>query len=380
MEAAKPQTNADEIDLQKYIHAGAITNAALKKIIEKCVEGAKVYDICTFGDDYIKEELEKVYTKKENGNKVKKGISFPVTININEVCNNFSPPADCETMIKTGDVVKISLGCHIDGHISIVGHTIYIGMSENEIIEGPKAEIIKNAHILSQLLLKSIKKDVKSCDITKNIQQASDELKCNVIPNCVTYQLKKFVVESNKFILLKENLENKTDSFTINVNDIYLIDVMVTTGEGKIKESDYKTTIYKRETQKNYQLKTSLGRSFINEVNKKFPILPFNIKYLEDQRAALIGIPEALRHDLIKPYNVFTEKKNEIISQFKYTVIVTETGIKQITGIKCSQIDNFKTTNKITSENLKSILNMPMNLKKTKSNEKVVNEEAPPKN
>lgn len=98
----------------------------------------------------MKDELDKVYTKKEKGNKVEKGISFPVTINVNEICNNYAPSLDCVETIKNGDIVKISLGCHIDGHISIVGHTIYIG-AENESIEGVKGEVLKNAHILSQL-------------------------------------------------------------------------------------------------------------------------------------------------------------------------------------------------------------------------------------
>ncbi|GAB68430.1 proliferation-associated protein 2g4 [Plasmodium cynomolgi strain B] len=362
-----PDTKAEEIDLEKYTHAGSIANTTLKKIIEKCVEGAKICELCDFGEKVLKEELDKVYTKKEKGNKVEKGISFPVTINVNEVCNNYSPaPSENEETIKNGDIVKICLGCHIDGHISMVGHTIYIG-NENEVIEGPKAEVLKNAHTLSQLFLKSLKVGVNASDVTKNIQKACEELKCTVIANCVTYQIKKYILEGSKFILLKENPENKIEDFQIESDDIYIIDVMVTTGDGKIKESDHKTTIYKREVQKNYHLKTNLGRSFINEVNKKFPVLPFHVKHVEDQRAALIGIPEALRHDLIKPYNVYTEKKKEFVSQFKYTVMVKEEGIKQLTGIKCSQLNNCKTVNEIQDEALKAILATSLTAKKKKA-------------
>ncbi|SCM10607.1 proliferation-associated protein 2g4, putative [Plasmodium chabaudi adami] len=350
------QNKTEEIDLEKYAFSGSIANLTLKKVIEKCVDGAKIYDLCEFGDKFMKAELEKVFTKKEKGNKIEKGISFPVTINVNEVCNNYSPSADCDETIKTGDIVKISLGCHIDGHISMVGHTIYVG-SENESIEGPKAEILKNSHILAQLFLKSLKVGINASDITKNIQKACNDLKCNVISNCVTYQIKKYILEGSKFILLKENPENKVDDFQIQADDIYIIDVMVTTGDGKIKESDHKTTIYKREVQRNYQLKTNLGRSFINEVNKNHPIFPFHLKFLEDQRATLIGIPEAMRHDLIKPYTVYTEKKKEYVSQFKYTVMVKEDGVKQFTGIKCPQINKCKTANTIQDEGLKSILN-----------------------
>ncbi|CAG9475781.1 proliferation-associated protein 2g4, putative [Plasmodium vivax] len=362
-----PDAKAEEIDLEKYTHSGSIANTTLKKIIEKCVQGAKILELCDFGEKVLKEELDKVYTKKEKGNKVEKGISFPVTINVNEVCNNYSPaPSENEETLKSGDIVKICLGCHIDGHISMVGHTIYIG-TENEVIEGPKAEVLKNAHTLSQLFLKSLKVGINASDVTKNIQKACEELKCTVISNCVSYQIKKYILEGSKFILLKENPENKVEDFQIESDDIYIVDVMVTTGDGKIKESDHKTTIYKREVQKNYHLKTNLGRSFINEVNKKFPVLPFHVKHVEDQRAALIGIPEALRHDLIKPYNVFAEKKKEFVSQFKYTVMVKEEGIKQLTGIKCTQLNNCKTVNEIQDEALKAILATSLTAKKKKA-------------
>ncbi|CRH03870.1 proliferation-associated protein 2g4, putative [Plasmodium relictum] len=360
-----PDTKTEEIDLEKYTHSGSIANTTLKKVIEKCVHGAKISELCDYGEKIMKEELDKVYTKKEKGNKVEKGISFPVTINVNEICNNYSP-TDSDETIQNGDVVKICLGCHIDGHISIVGHTIYIG-KENEIIEGPRGEVLKNCHTLSQLFLKSLKVGVNASEITKNIQKACEELKCNVISNCVSYQIKKYILEGSKFILLKDNADNKIEDFQIEPDDIYIVDVMVTSGDGKIKESDHKTTIYKREVQKNYHLKTNLGRSFLSEINKKFPVLPFHVKYLEDQRAALIGIPEALRHTLIKPYSVFSEKKKEYVAQFKYTVMVKEDGIKQFTGIKCSQLNNCKTSNKIQDESLKNILNSSLNAKKKKT-------------
>ncbi|KAI4835739.1 proliferation-associated protein 2g4 [Plasmodium brasilianum] len=370
MEQTTDSSKTEEIDLEKYMHSGSIANATLKKVIEKCVEGAKIYELCELGEKFMKEELDKVYTKKEKGNKVEKGISFPITINVNEVCNNYSPGSDNEETIKSGDIVKICMGCHIDGHISIVGHTIYVG-NENEKIESPKAEVLKNSHILSQLFLKSLKVGINASEITKNIQKACEDLKCNVISNCVTYQIKKYIIEGSKYILLKENPENKIEDFQIEPNDVYIIDVMVTSGDGKIKEGDHKTTIYKREVQKNYTLKTSLGRSFISEINKKFPVLPFHIKHVEDQRAALIGIPEALRHDLIKPYSVYTEKKKEYVSQFKYTVMVKEDGVKQLTGIKCSQLNNCNTVNEIQDESLKNILNSSITAKKKKAKGKI---------
>ena len=54
------------------------------------------------------------------------------------------------------------------------------------------------------------------------------------------------------------------------------------TGEGKTKEGDFRTTVFKRELDQQYNLKMKNARAFFNEVNKKYPTLPFSISSFED--------------------------------------------------------------------------------------------------
>jgi len=56
----------------------------------------------------------------------------------------------------------------------------------------------------------------------------------------------------------------------------------VSSGEGKPKEGDYRTTVFKRELDAQYNLKLKSARSFFAEVNKKYPTLPFSIASFED--------------------------------------------------------------------------------------------------
>jgi len=62
---------------------------------------------------------------------MEKGIAFPTSISINEICAHYSPlVSDANekekevATIKEGDVVKVDLGVHIDGYIALVGHTV----------------------------------------------------------------------------------------------------------------------------------------------------------------------------------------------------------------------------------------------------------------
>lgn len=70
---------------------------------------------------------------------MEKGIAFPTTISPNEICGHFSPLKSESKVLHKGDVAKIELGVHIDGFISIVGHTIVVGEDK---VDGRKADVI----------------------------------------------------------------------------------------------------------------------------------------------------------------------------------------------------------------------------------------------
>lgn len=56
------------------------------------------------------------------------------------------------------------------------------------------------------------------------------------------------------------------------------MDIYVSSGEGKPKEDESRGTVYKRELEMMYNLKSKSARAFMVEVNKRFPTLPFSIR------------------------------------------------------------------------------------------------------
>lgn len=49
-------------------------------------------------------------------------------------------------------------------------------------------------------------------------------------------------------------------------------------------------------------MKTS--REIFSEVTKKAGAFPFNLRILEDEKRARLGLQEAVNHALVKPYEV----------------------------------------------------------------------------
>ena len=88
--------------------------AALERAIGLAVEGADVATICGNIDEFIGEELLKVFSNKKS-KKIERGIAFPTCLSVNEIMGHFSPCADDSVLLKTEDLVKIEVGAHIDG-------------------------------------------------------------------------------------------------------------------------------------------------------------------------------------------------------------------------------------------------------------------------
>merc|ERR1712060_845462 len=145
--------------------------------------------------------------------------------------------------------------------------------------------------------------------------------------------------------------------FEFELNEVYCIDVLMSTGEGKGKEAELRHTVYKRQVDANYILKTQKARQFISEVNKRFPALPFSLRAIEDEQVARVGVSEAKRHELLDEYPVLKEKEREVVAQFKFTVLLLPGGTKKITGLPLGKLEKqVKSQCAVQDEELKKLL------------------------
>merc|ERR1719213_1087765 len=107
----------------------------------------------------------------------------------------------------------------------------------------------------------------------------------------------------------------------------------MSTGEGKGREAEIRSTVFKRAVETSYNLKTQKARQFISEVNRRFPALPFTLRAIEDEQVARVGVSESKRHELLEEYPVLKEKDKEFVAQFKFTILLLPGGSKRITGM-----------------------------------------------
>ncbi|CEP63283.1 putative hydrolase LALA0_S07e06612g [Lachancea lanzarotensis] len=143
-----------ESTLDKYRSAGQITQTGLTfvtKLINDAYHTGKsrrlaIHEICLLSDSFLAACLESSYKNKV----AERGISHPTTIDVDEIASGWCPEVDDVEQIRSanknfsesenvagckrsvdgflapGDVVKISLGVHIDGYTSQVSHSVVI--------------------------------------------------------------------------------------------------------------------------------------------------------------------------------------------------------------------------------------------------------------
>nr|CAD7398673.1 unnamed protein product [Timema poppensis] len=362
------KTIAEDLVVTKYKMAGDIVNRVLKQVIDRCISGTSVREICEYGDQLLSEETGQVFKKEKD---LKKGIAFPTCISVNHCICHFSPvPSELDYTLKDDDLVKIDLGAQVDGFIAVVAHTIVLGSSAEHKVTGRKADVTLAAHYASQAALRLLKPGNETYAVTEAVQKVCDQFKCKPIEGMLSHQLKQFKIDGEKTIIQNPNDAQKKEheKFEFEVHDVYAMDVLVSSGEGVGKELDTRVTIYKK-TDETYQLKLKASRMFYSEVTHKYGNMPFNLRGFEDEKKAKMGVVECVNHKLIEPFQVLYEKVGEYVAHFKFTVLLMPNGPHRITGLPF-EAELFDSEYTISDPELKSLLNTSANPKTAKKKKK----------
>jgi methionine aminopeptidase len=135
---------------------------------------------------------------------------------------------------------------------------------------------------------------------------------CKIVEGVLSHQLKQSVIDVNKVVLSVSNADTKVVGAEFEENEVYAIDIVTSTGEGKVRNSVFfcmccfffsmsdhifveyscqpklldekQTTIYKRAVDKNYNLKMKASRFIFSEISQKFPTMPFSARSVIAQR------------------------------------------------------------------------------------------------
>ncbi len=344
--------------MTKYKAAAEIANAALAKVIEACVDGASIVKVCQLGDDFIVAETGKMWKKNKD---LVKGIGFPTCVTVNNLVGHFTPLSDNTATLKKGDIVKIDLGVQFDGYVALAAHTIAVG---TDAVTGVPADVVLAAYNAAQLAARLLKAGSTNDVITQAIADVCSDYKVNPVLGVLSHNMEQYRIDGDHVIANKENMEHRTPKATFEANQVFAVDVVVSSGEGKPKASDERTTVFKRDPSINISLKVSSSRQLVSEVDQKYPCFPFTARAL-DEKVVKMGSVECVRANILEPYPVLAEKAGSIVAQFKFTALLMPTGTQVICGLPPVS-DVFKSDKAVTKAEYVEALKAPISDKKVK--------------
>ncbi|KAI5095971.1 proliferation-associated 2G4-like [Silurus meridionalis] len=363
------QTIADDLVVTKYKMGADIANMAMRTLIEAAKPGVSVLSLCEKGDAFITAETSKVFKKEKE---IKKGIAFPTCVSVNSCVCHFSPlKSDPDYTLQDGDLLKIDLGVHVDGFISNIAHSLVIGATKEAPVTGRKADVIKAAYLCAEAALRLVKPGNQNTQVTEAWNKIAESFKCTAIEGMLSHQLKQHIIDGEKTIIQNPSDQQRKDheKAEFEVHEVYAVDVLISTGEGKAKDSGQRTTVYKRDPSKQYGLKMKTSRAFFSEVEKRYDTMPFTLRAFEDESKARLGVVECAKHELLQPFTVLHEKEGEYVAQFKFTVMLMANGPLRITSASFEP-ELYKSEHEVQDPELKALLQSSVSRKTQKKKKK----------
>ena len=263
-------------------------------------------------------------------------MSFPTCINVNQNVCHYSPENDdTHAPLADGDVVKIDLGCHIDGFCAVIAHTVIIQADMSAPVKAsPESNVVAAAAAAAEAVTHCFRPGAKNQDITSIIQKIAADYDVTPVEGVLSHEMTRYIIDHHNVIAMKNCPEQKVLDHELEEATVWTLDVAFSSAPhdskdaGKLRQEDSKTHVFKSALVQ-YNLKMKASREVYSEINKKFQNYPFSMRHL-DPKKGRFGINECLKHDLVNPYPVLKSKPSETVAHFCSTILIKTNEIEKV--------------------------------------------------
>ena len=280
--------------------------------------------------NYVKEDMKilELVEFVENGIKELGGnIAFPCNVSVNEITAHYTSPAGDEKTIKSGDVVKIDLGAHIDGYISDTAVSVLVGDDIPEELREKHQNMINASQEGLENGISAIKAGVEIGKVGEIIEKAINDRGFNSVSNLTGHSMDQWILHSGiSMPNVKENNPHKLEE-----GDVLAIEPFATDGIGRVTDMN-ETYIFKFLMDR--PLRLLHAKRALKIIKDEYKSLPFAKRWLtshfsEHHLNAAMRMLVSSR--AVYPYRVLREKSNAVVAQSEHTVIVESDGCTVIT-------------------------------------------------
>tara|TARA_Y100000310_G_scaffold231157_1_gene233672 strand:+ start:1704 stop:2570 length:867 start_codon:yes stop_codon:yes gene_type:complete len=280
--------------MNDWMKAGKIAAEAREYAKKICKEGNLYSEIANNVEDFI---------KGKNA-----GIAFPMDVSVNNMAAHYCPFLDDKSVIIKGDVVKLDIGVHVNGHVADNACTVEVGTNK-------WAELIKSSKDACDAGCEIAVPGYKIRKIGKVIQDTIEGNGFVSISNLSGHGVGVYEVHLPPTI---PNYDNG-DKTMLEEGQHIAIEPFATDGKGFVKKGKL-SGVYRFIAKKPVRLDGA--RKLMSFIEKEYKTLPFTERWLGDFKNVKFLLKLLKRDGVIEEYEQLPEEAGGMVSQYENTVEV----------------------------------------------------------
>lgn len=362
MEASEDEdeTVMNTTTMTKYKECGRAVDAVLELLTAACVSGANTKVLCDMGDEEVAKRLKGLFMKTKNaeGKRLARGIAYPTNISVNEVLCNDSPFREEEgTILKDGDVVKLHLGCHLDGYPVSAARTVVINtaaptaaLEGNEEGDASKpaasssssrtaaGNAVEAARVALLTMMHALRPGTLNADITDLIAAVGHHYGVQAVEGVLSNRTKRWVPDGMDCIIGRrvttEDPHQDVGDCEVDEHQVWCLDVAFTNNDNyRITLSEKPVTLYRR-TPAEFEMdaRVKQANEVLREITNTHFCFPFHFKSLESPLKAKMGIHVLQKKGMVDKLSPLRTKPGYVTARFCATVAVTAKRVTVLCG------------------------------------------------
>ena len=298
--------------IESYIKSGKLASKIRDEASKMIKEGTLVIDLV----EYVESEILKTGAQ----------IAFPCNVSLNEVAAHYTSPANDQTVIHAGDMVKLDLGAMIDGYIADTAVTVIAegNVSENYTQDeiNLHEEIVEASAAGLEAAIATVRAGIEVSKIGAAVHEAISEYHLNPIFNLAGHSLEQNNLHAGISI---PNYDNH-DNYVLDEGQAIAIEPFATNGEGIVNDAPGQY-IFSYMANKPFRMKTT--QKVLKYIQHNHAYVPFSGRWITSEfgeRKGNIALKQLSEAMAIYPYAPLRGKQDCFVSQKEHTVIVEKEG------------------------------------------------------
>ncbi|KAG5509959.1 hypothetical protein GH5_07807 [Leishmania sp. Ghana 2012 LV757] len=364
MEASEDEdeTVMNTTTMTKYKECGRIVDAVLVQLAAACVPGANTKALCDTGDEEIMKRLKGLFvkTKGADGKRLARGISYPTNVSVNEtLCNDSPYRLEDGTILKDGDVVKVHVGCHLDGYPVSAARTVVVTASATAAaVEGDEEEsqrkrssatattslrpgvgnAIEAARVALLTMMHALRPGALNADITDLIAAVGHHYGVQAVEGVLSNRSKRWVPDGIDCIIARrvtsDDPHQDVADCEVNEHQVWCLDVAFTNNDNyRITLSEKPVTLFRRTpADLEADARVKEASETLQEITDTHFCFPFHFKSLANPLRGKLGIHVLQKKGMLDKLPPLRTKHGYVTARFSATVAVTAKRVTVLCG------------------------------------------------